>query len=121
MSDDRILSKGARRLIPFMGLLYLVNVIDRTNAGFAALTMNKDLGFSPTVFGFGAGIFFVGYALFQVPANLILERTGANPDGFLHRAFSPGCGGGRVWSRHAALSDLLVSKGASCTPHRLFH
>jgi MFS transporter, ACS family, tartrate transporter len=77
MTDDRIFSKCARRLIPFMSLLYLVSFIDRTNAGFAALTMNKDLGFSPTVFGLGAGIFFVGYALCQVPANLILERIGA--------------------------------------------
>src|SRR5450755_1348376 len=78
MADqDRVFSKCAWRLIPLMGLLYLVNYIDRTNTGFAALTMNKDLGFSPTVFGFGAGIFFIGYALFQMPANLILERVGA--------------------------------------------
>ena len=77
MSEQKIFAKCAWRLIPFMGLLYLVNFIDRTNAGFAALTMNKDLGFSPTVFGFGAGIFFIGYALFQVPANVILERLGA--------------------------------------------
>src|SRR5579864_1630148 len=75
--QDRIFAKCAWRLIPFMGLLYLANYIDRTNAGLAALTMNNDLGFSPTVFGFGAGIFFIGYALFQVPANAILERIGA--------------------------------------------
>ena len=75
--QDQVFTKCAWRLIPFMGLLYLVSFIDRTNAGFAALTMNKDLGFSPTVFGFGAGIFFIGYALFQVPANVILERIGA--------------------------------------------
>ena len=75
--QDRIFAKCAWRLIPFMGLLYLVSFIDRTNAGFAALTMNKDFGFSPAVFGFGAGVFFVGYALFQVPANVILERVGA--------------------------------------------
>src|SRR5579863_5312171 len=74
---DRVFSKCAWRLIPFMGLLNLVSFIDRTNVGFAALTMNKDLGFSPTVFGFGAGIFFIGYPLFQVPANVILERIGA--------------------------------------------
>ena len=74
---DRVFAKCAWRLIPFMGLLYLINFIDRTNVSFAALTMNADLGFSPTVFGFGAGIFFVGYAIFQLPANLILERLGA--------------------------------------------
>lgn len=77
MSDNRVFAKCAWRLIPFMALLYLVNYIDRTNAGFAALTMNQDLNFSPTVYGFGAGIFFIGYALFQVPANVILERVGA--------------------------------------------
>lgn len=60
-----------------MGLLFMVSFIDRTNAGFAALTMNKDLGFSPTEFGFGAGVFFIGYSLFQVPANVILDRIGA--------------------------------------------
>ena len=75
--EDKVFSKCAWRLIPFMGLLYLAAHIDRTNAGLAALTMNKDLGFSPTVFGFGAGIFFMGYAIFQVPANVMLERIGA--------------------------------------------
>jgi len=74
---EQVFTKCAWRLIPFMGLLYLVNYIDRTNAGFAALTMNKDLGFSSVVYGFGAGIFFIGYSLFQVPANVMLERVGA--------------------------------------------
>ena len=75
-AQDHVFAKCAWRLIPFMGLLYLVNYIDRTNVGFAALTMNADLSFSPSVYGFGAGIFFVGYLLFQVPANLILDRIG---------------------------------------------
>jgi ACS family tartrate transporter-like MFS transporter len=77
MSDDRVFAKCAWRLIPLMFLFYLVSYIDRINAGLAALTMNADLGFSPAVFGFGAGIFFIGYSLFQVPANLLLERVGA--------------------------------------------
>ena len=77
VEQDQVFTKCAWRLIPFMGLLFMVSFIDRTNAGFAALTMNKDLGFSPTVFGFGAGIFFISYSLFQVPANVILERIGA--------------------------------------------
>ena len=76
LEEDKIFAKCAWRLIPFMVLLYLVSFIDRTNAGLAALTMNRDLGFSPTVFGFGSGIFFMGYALFMVPANVILERIG---------------------------------------------
>ena len=57
MIAHQIFAKAAWRLIPFMMLLYVVSFIDRTNAAFAALTMNKDLGFSPTVFGFGAGLF----------------------------------------------------------------
>ena len=76
MDQDRVFAKCAWRLIPLMILLYIVNYVDRVNVGFAALTMNKDLGLSPTVFGFGAGIFFVGYSLFQVPANIILDRIG---------------------------------------------
>ncbi|HXJ02627.1 MAG TPA: MFS transporter [Micropepsaceae bacterium] len=77
MGDERLFLKCAWRLIPFLTLLYVVNFLDRVNVGFAALTMNKDLGFSPSAFGFGAGIFFFGYAAFQVPANAILERVGA--------------------------------------------
>ena len=76
-SERQLLTKCAWRLIPFMGLLYLVNYLDRVNAGFGALTMNKDLGFSASIFGLGAGIFFAGYLLFQIPSNLILERVGA--------------------------------------------
>jgi ACS family tartrate transporter-like MFS transporter len=77
MDDDRVFAKCAWRLIPFMMLLYVVNYIDRVNVGFAALTMNKDLGFSPAIFGFGAGLFFLGYLLFQVPMSVTLERVGA--------------------------------------------
>jgi MFS transporter, ACS family, tartrate transporter len=76
-SADRVFVKCAWRLIPLMLLLYLVNYLDRVNVAFAALTMNRDLGFSPAVYGFGAGIFFIGYFLFQIPANVILERIGA--------------------------------------------
>ncbi len=75
--QEQVFVKCAWRLIPFMMLLYFINITDRVNVGFAALTMNKDLGFSPRVYGFGAGAFFLGYALFQVPANAILERIGA--------------------------------------------
>lgn len=60
-----------------MMLLYVVNFIDRSNVGFAALTMNNDLGFSPSIYGFASGIFFIGYLLFQVPATIGLERVGA--------------------------------------------
>ena len=67
----------SRRLIPFLFVLYVVSFLDRVNVGFAALEMNRDLGLSPAVYGFGAGIFFIGYSLFEVPSNLILARTGA--------------------------------------------
>ena len=60
-----------------MMLLYVVNFLDRVNVGFAALTMNRDLNFSPSVFGFGAGIFFIGYFAFHVPASVTLARVGA--------------------------------------------
>ena len=77
MTEDQIFARIAKRLLPFVVLLYIVNYIDRVNVGFAALTMNKDLSLSPSVFGLGASIFFIGYLIFQVPANLILDRIGA--------------------------------------------
>jgi ACS family tartrate transporter-like MFS transporter len=75
--ETRVLRKITLRIVPFIMLLYFVAFIDRVNIGFAALTMNKELGFSPTVFGFGAGIFFLGYFLFEVPSNLVLDKVGA--------------------------------------------
>lgn len=78
MADqEQVFTKCAWRLIPFMMLLYFVNYLDRVNVGFAALTMNHDLAFSPSVYGFAAGIFFVSYAMFQVPANVLLQKIGA--------------------------------------------
>jgi MFS transporter, ACS family, tartrate transporter len=71
------IAKATRRLIPFLCLAYTVNFLDRVNVGFAALHMNEDLGFSPSVYGFGAGIFFLGYIAFEVPSNLALHRFGA--------------------------------------------
>ncbi len=65
------------RILPFTFILYLICYLDRVNIGFAALTMNKDLGLSSYVFGLGAGAFFWGYFLLEVPSNLILERVGA--------------------------------------------
>ncbi len=65
------------RLVPFLMLCYVVAYLDRVNVGFAKLQMGQDLGFSETVFGLGAGIFFLGYFLFEVPSNLLLHRVGA--------------------------------------------
>ena len=74
---DEVLSRAAWRLIPFMCLMYVASFLDRVNISFAALTMNQDLGFSAQVFGVGAGIFFIGYFLFEIPSNLMLEKIGA--------------------------------------------
>lgn len=75
--ETRVLRKITLRIVPFAMLLYFIAFIDRVNIGFAALTMNTDLGFSPAVFGFGAGVFFLGYFLFEIPSNLILDKVGA--------------------------------------------
>jgi len=65
------------RLVPFLFLLYIVAYLDRINLGFAALQMQRQLGFTDSMYGLGAGIFFAGYFLFQVPSNLVLARVGA--------------------------------------------
>lgn len=77
IDEASLLNKLRWRLLPFLFLLYVVAYLDRINVGFAALQMKAQLGFSDSVYGLGAGIFFLGYFLFQVPANLALERVGA--------------------------------------------
>jgi MFS transporter, ACS family, tartrate transporter len=90
--ETRVLRKITLRIVPFVMLLYFIAFIDRVNIGFAALTMNKELGFSPSVFGFGAGIFFLGYFLFEVPSNLVLDKVGA-----------------RIWIARVMISWGLIS------------
>ena len=75
--ERRVIRKVTRRIVPLVMLLYFVAYLDRVNIGFAALEMNSDLGISATVFGLGAGLFFIGYFLFEVPSNLMLHRVGA--------------------------------------------
>ncbi|WP_354401650.1 MFS transporter [Variovorax sp. OAS795] len=75
--EKRAYAKVFWRLVPFLMLCYVVAYLDRVNVGFAKLQMGQDLGFSETVFGLGAGIFFLGYFLFEVPSNLLLNRVGA--------------------------------------------
>jgi len=91
--------KAARRLIPFLCLCYAVNFLDRVNVGFAALAMNQDLGFSPSIYGAGAGIFFVGYFLFEIPSNLALKKFGA-----------------RIW-----IARIMISWGLVATAMALVH
>lgn len=90
------LRKVSFRLLPFLGLLYFLAFLDRVNVSFAALSMNEDLGLSPFIYGLGAGIFFLGYVLFEVPSNLILHRIGA-----------------RIWIARIMISWGLVSAGTA--------
>ena len=75
--EQRTMSKVTWRLVPFLMFCYFVAYLDRVNVGFAAITMNKDLGLTATMFGLGSGIFFLAYFLFEVPSNLFLNRFGA--------------------------------------------
>src|SRR6195952_465507 len=75
--ETRTIAKVSKRLVPFLIVCYFIAYLDRVNLGFAALEMNQNLGLSQTAFGFGAGIFFIAYFIFEVPSNLLLERFGA--------------------------------------------
>jgi hypothetical protein len=75
--ERRTMAKVYLRLLPFCFVLYFICYLDRVNIGFAALTMNKDLGLSSYIFGLGAGAFFWGYFILEVPSNLILDKIGA--------------------------------------------
>jgi MFS transporter, ACS family, tartrate transporter len=103
--ESRTIQKLQIRLIPYLFLLYVVAMIDRVNIGFAQLTMNKDLGISSQQFGIAAGIFFIGYFLFEVPSNLILHKVGA-----------------RVWIARILLSWGLVASltGLVHSVHQLY-
>jgi MFS transporter, ACS family, tartrate transporter len=103
--ETRTIQKLQIRLIPFLFLLYVVAMIDRINIGFAALTMNKDLGISGQQFGIASGIFFIGYFLFEVPSNLMLHKVGA-----------------RVWIARILLSWGLVASltGLVQSVHQLY-
>ncbi len=93
------------RLIPFLALLYSASFIDRVNMGFAALSMNKQLGLTPAMFGMAGGIFFLSYFLFEVPSNLILHRVGA-----------------RLWIARVMLTWGLVSSATAfvTSAHQLY-
>ncbi len=75
--EKRAYNKVFWRIMPFLMLCYVVAYLDRVNVGFAKLQMAQDLAFSETVFGLGAGLFFIGYFLFEVPSNLLMHRIGA--------------------------------------------
>ena len=94
------LSRIARRFIPFLMLCYFVNYLDRVNVGFAKLTMDADLGLSDTAFGFGAGVFFLAYFVFEVPSNIIMDKVGA-----------------RIWIARIMFSWGLISGAMAFIPN----
>src|ERR1700761_6345106 len=94
--ESLTMSRIYRRLVPLLFILLIINYLDRVNIGFAALRMNQDLGFSASVFGLGAGIFFIGYAVFEVPSNIMLHRFGA-----------------RIWIARIMVTWGLVSAGTA--------
>src|SRR5689334_1033725 len=69
--------KVSLRVLPLLFVLYIAAFLDRTNLGLASLQLNRDVGLSAAAYGFGAGVFFIGYGLFEVPSNVILARVGA--------------------------------------------
>lgn len=76
-ADDALYRKVSWRIIPFLFVCYVVSFLDRINIGFAQLQMSQDLGFSDAMYGIGAAVFYVGYVLFEVPSNMLLEKFGA--------------------------------------------
>ena len=78
-----------RRLIPYLFVLYIVNYLDRVNVSYAALEMTHDLSFTPEILGFGAGIFFIGYFLLEIPGTLLIE----------------------LWSARAWLARIMITWG----------
>src|SRR6267143_4198554 len=97
--ERRVIGKVMRRLIPFLILCYFVAYLDRVNVSFAKLHMNQALGLSEAAFGLGAGLFFIGYFLFEVPSNIFLERVGA-----------------RVWIARIMISWGIVSAAFAFIP-----
>src|SRR6516164_7130323 len=75
--EQHVLRRISRRFLWLLFILVVINFLDRTNIGFAALTMNRDLGLSASTFGIAVSVFSVGYMLFEIPSNLILARVGA--------------------------------------------
>ena len=97
--EQTTMRKVYLRILPFAILTYFFCYLDRINVGFAALTMNKDLGLDAAIYGMAAGAFFWGYVLFEVPSNIILEKVGA-----------------RMW-----IARIMITWGLHLGRHRLLH
>ena len=96
---DRARHRVNRRLMPFIFLLFIVSFLDRVNISFAGLQMSKELGFTDSVFGFGGGVFFIGYFLLEVPGGLLAE----------------------VWSARKWIARILISWGFVSSATGLIH
>src|SRR5690349_2108834 len=96
---QRTRGRITRRLMPFLFLLYIVAFLDRTNVSFAGLEMTRELGFSNEVFGFGAGIFFIGYVVLEIPGTLLVE----------------------LWSARKWISRIMISWGLIAALTGLVH
>jgi len=94
MTEARLYARVTRRLIPLLFACYVAAYLDRVNVSFAKLQMLSDLRFSETVYRLGAGIFFIGYFLFEIPSNIILHRVGA-----------------RLWIARVMLTWAVISAG----------
>jgi MFS transporter, ACS family, tartrate transporter len=103
--EDRTTRKVRMRIIPFVFILFVIAVLDRNNIGFAALTMNEELGLTSQQYGFIAGVFFFGYFIFEIPSNLLLHRIGA-----------------RVWIARILITWGIVTvlSGFARTAHELY-
>jgi MFS family permease len=93
---EKLLRRAMLRIVPFIFLCYVISYLDRTNVGFAAISMNKDLGLTATMFGWAAGLFFIGYFLFEIPSNLLMQRFGA-----------------RIWIARIMITWGLISIGTA--------
>ena len=99
------IARVVRRLVPFIFICYVVAYIDRVNIGFAATELQRDLGLSDAAYGLGGGLFFLGYCLFEIPSNLILERVGARIWHFARIMIG--------WGLVSMAIDFVVGHGAS--------
>lgn len=93
---EKLLRRIMLRILPFIFACYVISYLDRTNVGFAAISMNKDLGLTATMFGWAAGLFFFGYFIFEIPSNLLMQRFGA-----------------RVWIARIMITWGLISMGTA--------
>jgi hypothetical protein len=114
-----LVAKVTWRLIPMLFICYIIAYIDRINVGFAGLQLQKTFGVDTSryyeIYGWGAGMFFLGYFIFEVPSNLILHKVGARL--WITRIML--VWGVRFLSRHHPVSDILVSDEGSCAHRRI--